>query len=371
VIDDYTGKPILTNRFGGLSGEGISGIGVECVSLMRKAVKDLPIIGGLGIESAKTARQYLSAGANALYVGTALRGMDTIKVNKFFKKLEIDIGNDWSNDAEEMVSKEWIMDYKPFKITDIKNKGKEIKIFEFDKRIEAEPGQFVFAWIPRNSEKPFSIAYDDPLTIAVRKVGDFTSRMFDLEIGDEVMMRGPYGKPFFYVGGSERAYLVGGGTGLAPINFLASRLKPTIFMGARTKDELLFEKELSERGEVIISTDDGSKGRKGFVTDILEEYLPENVKEDYWFYNCGPEKMMKSAIDIEEKYIIPPPEVSPERIYASVERYTPCGVGICGRCALNGSRTCVDGPVYDSFDLKRFKDFGKNKRDARGSLIPI
>lgn len=369
VIDDYTGKPILTNRFGGLSGEGVSGVGVECVYLMRKAVKDLPIIGGLGVESAKTARQYLDAGANALHVGTALRGMDTLEVNRFFENLEIDLRNGWSNNAGKMVSKEWIMNYKPFKITDIEDKGEEIKIFTFDKEIESKPGQFVFTWLPRKAEKPFSIAYDNPLTLAVRKVGNFTSKMFDLEIGDEVMVRGPYGKPFYYTAGQKNAYLVGGGTGMGPLNFLASRLeKPNIFIGARTKSELLFENELSEIGNIFVSTDDGSKGPKEFVTETLARYLSENeVADTSDFYNCGPEEMMKKAITIEGKYAPPPPQ----RIFASIERYTSCGIGICGKCAINGSRTCVDGPVYDAWSLSRFKDFGEYKRDARGIKVPI
>lgn len=369
VIDDYTGKPVLTNRYGGLSGEGVSGVGVECISLMRKAVKDLPIIGGLGIESGRTARQYLSAGANALYVGTALRGMDTIKVNEFFRRLECDTWNGWSNDAERMVSKEWTMNYKPFKIKDIKERGKDIKIFTFDKSIAADPGQFVFTWLPRKSEKPFSVAYDNPLTLAVRKVGNFTSKTFDLEIGDEIMVRGPYGKPFGGHGFPE-PLLVGGGTGLAPLYFMANRSRnPTIFMGARTKDELLFEEEFSKEGNVIIATDDGSKGKKEFVTDALARYLSENtIKDTSNFYNCGPEVMMTKAVSIEEKYVT---SRGPERIFASIERYTPCGVGICGRCSINGSRTCVDGPVYDSWQLNQFKDFGKNKRNTKGTLVPI
>jgi len=364
VIDDHTGKPILTNKYGGLSGEGVSAIGVECISLMRKAVRDLPIIGGLGNESAKIGRQYLHAGANALYIGTALRGMSTKHINEFFRKYEADLLNDY-NEAEKMVTKEWIMKHEPYKIIDVERKGDEIKIFTFDKKIKAEPGQFVFVWKPRKSEKPFSVAYNNPLTLAVRKVGDFTSRMFELERGDELMIRGPYGQGFPIT--NEESYLVGGGTGLAPLYFLATRLEnPTILIGARTENELLFEKEFSEYGEVIISTDDGSKGRRSLVTDSLETYLCENTlgKHSY-FYNCGPEVMMKKAVEIEMNYTLP------ERIFASVERYTPCGVGICGRCSMDGYRTCVDGPVFDSLFLKQSEEFGKFKRDRTGRKVFI
>jgi dihydroorotate dehydrogenase electron transfer subunit len=364
VIDGYTGKHILTNKYGGLSGEGVSGIGVECISLMRKAVKDMPIIGGLGNESARIGRQYLHAGADVLHIGTALRGITTKQINEFFRKYEADLLND-TNEAEKMVTKEWIMKYEPFKITNIEKKGEEIKIFTFDKKIKAEPGQFAFLWIPGKAEKPFSIAYNDPLTIAVRKLGKFTSRTFELEIGDEIMAREPYGQPFPIT--NDESILVGGGTGLAPLYFLAKKLKnPKIFMGAKTEKELLFEREFSELGEVIISTDNGSKGRKEFVTDSLERYLCENATSKHpWFYNCGPEIMMKKAVEIESSYTLP------ERIFASVERYTPCGIGICGRCSMDGSRTCVDGPVYNALFLKNSKDFGNSKRDVRGIKIQI
>ncbi len=365
VIDDYTGKHILTNKFGGLSGKGMSGVGVECISLMRNAVKDLPIIGGLGNESARIGRQYINAGADVLYIGTALRAMSTKQINEFFRRYEADLLNNF-NEAEKMVTKEWIMKHKPYKIINVEEKGDEIKVFTFDKAIKkAEPGQFFFTWLPRKAEKPFAIAYDNPLTLVVRKVGKFTSRMFELERGNEVMVRGPYGKGFPIT--NEESYLVFGGLGAAPMYFLATKLEnPTIFMGATTEKELLFEREFSKQGNLIVSTDDGSKGEKGFVTNTLENYLcKENIGKHPWFYNCGPEIMMKKAVETERNYTLP------ERIFASVERYTPCGVGICGRCSMDGYRTCVDGPVFDGFFLKHSEDFGIFKRDVRGAKVPI
>jgi dihydroorotate dehydrogenase electron transfer subunit len=245
--------------------------------------------------------------------------------------------------------------------------GDYVKIFMFNKSIAAEPGQFVFTWIPRKGEKPFSIAYDRPLTLAVRKVDNFTSRVYGLDVGDELMVRGPYGRWFPVEGERPNKYLVAGGTGAAPIRFQASRLKnPKIFLGAKTKKELLFEDELASCGELFISTDDGSKGSKGFVTDALERYLVENGKgNESIFYNCGPEVMMRKAVEIESAYALP------GNIFASVERYTPCGVGICGRCSMDGFRTCVDGPVYTAMDLKHSKDFGNFKRDRTGKKVPV
>jgi dihydroorotate dehydrogenase subfamily 1 len=388
VIDDYTGKPILTNQFGGLSGEGVSGIGVECVSIMRKAVgPDMPIMGGLGIGSASIARQYKYAGANGFYVGTALRGMSTKKIDRFFRQFEQDLING-TDEAGKMVTKEWIMKYTPYKVVDSKLQGSDLNILTFDKGMDANPGQFVFAHLPRKGEKPLSIANDNPLVLAVRKVGDFTSRTYELDVGSEVMVRGPYGNGFdinhnYQVTLKEllekktdwknQDILVAGGTGAAPIYSLAKKLDEfpseeiMIFLGAKTRSELLFRDELAKHGKLIVSTDDGSEGLKEFVTDTLARYLAENpIKRNTYFYNCGPEKMMKKAVGIESAY------APKERISASIERYTSCGVGICGRCSARGlGRACVDGPVYTAVQLEASEDFGKFKREAHGIRVPI
>lgn len=362
-IDPYTKKPVLTNVKGGLSGEEIKKIGVKCVKEISDAVS-IPIIGLGGVVNAHDVKDYLGAGASIVGVGSALAGMSTENVIEYFRLLEKDLAND-SNEAEKLTLDSMVMDYKPFKIKKIKKVDDDLKIFYFDKSIEAKPGQFIFTWIPEHHEKPFSIAYNDPLVLAVRKLGYHTSKLFELKKNDIVMVRGPYGNGLSFNDTAE-VFLVGGGTGAAPLYFLAKQLnKPVIFLGGKNKKQLLFEKEFKKLGKLIISTDDGSKGFHGLVTDALEDYLKKNNVEDVDFFNCGPEAMMKKSFEIEKDY------TSLDRIYASVERYCACGVGICGKCAIDGRRLCVDGPVFEGFRLADSNDFGKFKRDKTTKKISI
>ena len=97
------------------------------------------------------------------------------------------------------------------------------------------------------------------------------------------------------------------------------------------------KQECREQGNVHISTDDGSEGYKGFITELLKENLPEWKGKDIAFYNCGPPAMIKVANEIQKEYS--------DKIYNSIDYVTKCGVGICGSCATkDGRRSCVDGP---------------------------
>jgi dihydroorotate dehydrogenase (NAD+) catalytic subunit len=338
LIDPYTGSPVLSHVYGGVSGSRIKPIGLNCVKKIREAVgPTIPIIGMGGIRSARDVMKYHRAGANLYGIGTALTGMNTKHIKEYFHQLVVDLKNE-TNHAERMVINRMIMQFKPYKITQIKQMDNDLKVFYFDKDIEARPGQFVFTWIPGVAEKPFSIADNEPLTLVVRKVGNFTSRLFGFGIGDKIMIRGPYGYGFPMM---KDACLVAGGTGAAPLYFLAKQLKnPTIFVAGKTSKQLVFKEEFKKLGILFVCTEDGSEGKKGLVTELLEKHLRTGARYTC-FFNCGPEPMIAKAIDIEKRYI------DPERIFASIERYTKCGVGICGSCSLNGYRTCVDGPVFD------------------------
>ena len=89
-----------------------------------------------------------------------------------------------------------------------------------------------------------------------------------------------------------------------------------------------------------ITTEDGSVGQRGFVTEALETYLRQSAKDNPpVFYNCGPHRMIERATDIEAAY------APRDQIYNSIDFVTKCGVGICGSCATpDGLRACVDGP---------------------------
>lgn len=372
---------MLSSGKGGISGKAIKKVGIKCIrEIFRITQGGTPIIATGGISQAKDIRLYQRAGADFFGIGSTLAGMNFVKMKEYFKTLEKDLKNN-TNFAKKFLLKRKIMNYKSFKIKKIKNVDRNLKIFYFDKPLKSQPGQFVFLNLKKTTtlpphpparqkanrplEKPFSIAFDSPLILAIRKVGDFTSKTFRLKEGDRVFIRGPYGKSF-PIWKNKEIYLIAGGTGAVPLYFLARKLKnSTIFLGAKTKKQLLFTKEFSKLGKIILITEDGSKGEKGKVTAALKRYLKKYPSQNPVFYNCGPEPMLKKATKIEQEFTLE------KNIFVLLERYMKCGIGLCGHCAINGSRVCIDGPVFDYLSLSKSSHFGKFKRDKTGKLIHI
>ena len=126
---------------------------------------------------------------------------------------------------------------------------------------------------------------------------------------------------------------------LAAVYQMARDFKDTeLFIGARDKKHLFY---LGKFAKVHVATDDGSYGEKGFVTVALKKRLEEIKEGSFVFYNCGPEKMILAAIELEKNY------TTSEYIYSSIDYKTGCGVGLCGSCSTpNGKRLCVDGPFF-------------------------
>ncbi|ASJ03645.1 dihydroorotate dehydrogenase electron transfer subunit [Thermococcus profundus] len=223
--------------------------------------------------------------------------------------------------------------YAKVLINEVFEAADSVRVFKFDRGFQFEPGQFVMVWLPGAGEKPFSLADRD--TLIVKKVGPFTSRLFELKEGDSLWVRGPYGKGFEPVG--ERVALVAGGIGIPPIYALAKlwgdRFKEKILLyGARTSDELALLDIENYVDEIVIFTDDGSTGRRGYPTDGLREIKGE-VEQ---VYACGPEPMLKAVLEV----------MNYERVQVSMERYMKCGIGVCGSCNLGKYLVCRDGPVF-------------------------
>ncbi len=355
---------ILSFGKGGISGVKIKRRGIQSVREIRKVIQDkIPLIAMGGIGTASDVKLYQKAGANFYGIGSCLAGMDFEGIKNYFKTLENDLQRG-INRAEKLLLKKKFINYQTFEIKKIESLSNDLKIYYFDKPLKSLPGQFVFLNFEKR-EKPLSIASDKPLVLAVRKVGGFTSKIFRLKEGNKILIRGPYGKPLPIFKNKEN-YLVCGGTGTAPLYFLAQKLRrATIFLAGKTKKELLFKDEFKKLGKLIVATEDGSEGARGRVTEILEKYLKENKPKDAVFFNCGPELMMEKAMEIERKYS------PPEKILSLIERFMKCGFGICGHCGLNGFLTCVDGPYFDYSALKKCRHFGKFKRDKTGRLIKI
>jgi dihydroorotate dehydrogenase (NAD+) catalytic subunit len=339
MIDGYE---VLTNKVGGLSGKGITPIGVKCVRDIRQAVgENIPIIGMGGIFNFNDVRAYAKAGANVFGIGSALAGMDDRDIKDYFVALVYDI-RQGTNLAEERLKKV-DMNYRKVKVEEIVNPDCNFKVVKTNERLESKPGQFVFAWIPGVGEKPFSIMDDSPLTLGVLERGYFTRHFNSLKVGDEFYVRGPHGRSVEVPNGSN-VVLVGGGCGIAGLYLLAKRLSEKTYvvslLGAKDREHLLYVERFSRFGDVKIVTEDGSLGRKGTIADLLRV---AKIPTGSYFFNCGPRAMVEAVLPLEMQVS------GGEKIYSSVDYMTRCGVGICGSCANEkGLRTCVEGPFMSA-----------------------
>ena len=235
------------------------------------------------------------------------------------------------------------------------------------------PGQFAMVWIPGINELPMSVMVsekDGQGGFTVRKRGISSTGLYNLEVGKQIGVRGPYGNSFDIKDG--KILLIGGGTGLVPLMRLIAFAKPsneiTLLMGSKTKEEVFFEETAQKfqklfEQDVIITpvTEDGSYGEKGYVTDVLEKLLEENTYDA--IYTCGPELMMHKVVKLaNEKGIF---------VQASLERMMKCGVGICGSCCVNQDLVCRDGTVFDGEYLAKSSEFGHFQRTKSGILEKI
>lgn len=241
-------------------------------------------------------------------------------------------------------------------ILDVADVNSMHKTFTLDVEAEVHPGQFCMLWIPRVNEKPMSISnIEGKLEVTVKQVGDFTKKLFEMEAGDKIGFRGPYGNGFKYVPG--KVLLVGGGCGIAPLRPLKDKLKGYALLSARSSDHLMFERDFADAGfKVEVATDDGSAGFKGYAHELLGEMLQKHDVK--CVYCCGPELMMKKVLDLCAE--------SNVASQLSLERYMKCGIGVCGSCSLAGMRVCKEGPVFSGEKLLG-TEFGHYSKDASGT----
>jgi len=338
------GQPVLSNGLGGMSGKGVLPIATKCVSEIAAAV-DLPIIGCGGISSADDVRAFSAAGATIFGVGSALVGMSTVEIADYFSALEVDREQQGTS-AERLVRYDIDMSFSPVTLVDNQRVSEDIAILRFDRKINIQAGEFIYLWLPGVGEKPFSVLVDDPLTLVIIDVGEFTHAVINLPPGIEAYVRGPHGLP---VDPPEDASIitVSGGTGLAAVYQIARDFGNTeMFVGARSANRLYFVDECTAVGSVHVSTDDGSSGFHGLVTDLLRQHLQQLGKTELGnlvFYNCGPEPMVHAAVAVQREFC------QPHQIFSAIDYWTKCGVGICGACnAPDGRRLCVDGPFLQA-----------------------
>lgn len=249
-----------------------------------------------------------------------------------------------------------------------------------------KPGQFIHIRIGGSNgplfRRPLSVfrrvKLGDTLGIEViyKVVGRGTGLMTELRKGNQLDIIGPLGHGFEWHRDKSVKVLVAGGTGAACLFLLAEEISEAglqlkILLGAETKASLILKKEFASlKGEVMVSTDDGTQGYHGFVTEMLDKALDERkISSDCVVYSSGPEPMLKALAPICQKYHIP--------AQVSVERHMMCGIGACLACVCKVDKNrisrhrdlesshiqfvsekefgyalvCKDGPVFDIHEV--------------------
>ncbi|MFO8052039.1 MAG: dihydroorotate dehydrogenase electron transfer subunit [Thermoplasmatota archaeon] len=251
-----------------------------------------------------------------------------------------------------------------------------IGIRAVDRWMEMVPGQFVMVWIPGVDEVPMSVSHleEGAIGITIQSIGEATNALCSLRPGSKLGIRGPYGNGFSLGpdGDMKRIIGVSGGVGAAS-TILAmewaarSGMETVNLVGSRDLSLLIFkERWESISDEVRFSTDDGSFGHRGLVTDLLEEELEKISERDRKrtsIITCGPEVMMASVARILKDRGL--------KGEFSLERFMKCGIGVCDSCSISGKRVCMDGPVFRLDDVLEMKEFGRSHRDRAGRSIPI
>jgi dihydroorotate dehydrogenase electron transfer subunit len=231
----------------------------------------------------------------------------------------------------------------------------------------AQPGQFIHLRCRNSTEpllrRPFSFhrIHGDNFEVLYKVIGRGTNLLAKKQKGDKIDVLGPLGNGFNcqlpFIGYQlPVSILVAGGMGVAPLFALAENIVHSgkkriyVLIGATAKKHLLCEKEFRNLGvKVLTATDDGSKGHKGFVTDLLKNLLLSTVNSELaTIYTCGPKPMLEAVARIARRYHI--------AAQGSLEENMACGVGACCGCVVETKQgyrqVCNDGPVFNLQEIK-------------------
>lgn len=218
-----------------------------------------------------------------------------------------------------------------------------------------QPGQFVHVRVDSSFDpllrRPFSVhdAEGKSFKIVYEVVGRGTAILSEMRPGASVDVLGPLGRGFEFEENPGHFSIVAGGMGIAPLLFLARRLRAETdriiaFVGAKSSAKLVGDLSLRSMGiEVFTSTEDGSVGFRGLITDLFAKILERRDLKEITVFACGPKGMLKSLAGMSSRGGL--------RAQASLEEYMACGMGACLGCAVklrNGkyAMVCKDGPVF-------------------------
>ena len=248
--------------------------------------------------------------------------------------------------------KKYVLDLKVRSVEQLHERYVLLKLTDREALPPMLPGQFVEVRVDGSPStflrRPISINFVDyaqnELWLLVAMVGNGTRRLAQLKQGDTLNCLMPLGNGFSLLTVHQSPLLVGGGVGVAPLLYLGARLKeggaePTFLLGARTSTDLLMLDEFRKYGSVLVTTEDGSAGEKGFVTNhsVLQQERFDLIQ------CCGPTPMMKAVAGYARKNKIDC-EVSLENLMA-------CGLGACLCCVEKTKEgnvcVCKEGPVFN------------------------
>jgi dihydroorotate dehydrogenase electron transfer subunit len=234
------------------------------------------------------------------------------------------------------------------RILSVETDNYRTKTFALDAGLDGYPGQFAMVWLPGFDEKPFSLVGVDPVRVMITAVGPCTELIHGKRAGEQLWVRGPFGHGFSPAEQSQHALLAGGGYGVAPLLWLAQSLcgivpRVTVVIGARNAEDLLYverfrrlaEVQTDTRLDVLVTTDDGSAGVCGVVTDVVRPEIKDSGVDA--IYACGPHPMLAALRALGQATGVP--------CQLSWEAYVRCGMGLCGACEVEGALLCMDGPV--------------------------
>lgn len=218
---------------------------------------------------------------------------------------------------------------------------------------EINPGQFVEVQVNSDSKvllrRPISIndvdSQTNEISLIIQTVGQGTKELAKINEGEEINLVYPLGNGFNIEG--ENPLLVGGGVGIAPLLYLAKKfqekgVKADVLLGFRNQEQMISLDEFEKCANVYVSTQDGSAGEKGLVTEHSIFTQTHDV-----IYTCGPTPMMKAISENALKNNI--------ECFASLENKMACGIGACLCCVQNTTEghkcTCTEGPVFNVKDI--------------------
>jgi len=255
--------------------------------------------------------------------------------------------------------KKFVHDFRIIGNTPLNTTNFLIKIQTENELPVITPGQFVNVEVKNSQEvflrRPFSVFEvnyaDNSISMIIKILGRGSEKLTQVQVGDTMSLVYPLGRCFTYPEKTDRILLIGGGSGVAPMLFLAKesglpKANVDIVLGARTREDHIDVNHYSEFATLHFASEDGSLGEKGFVTQ--HSVFTDNLQQYNKVYACGPDGMMK-AVAKQAKAAGVFCEVSLENLMA-------CGFGVCLCCiepTTSGNKcVCTDGPVFNINELK-------------------